>query len=221
MTTRPLGPLPEIPREVDDRPAPAMLAGRAGWRGHLTRSAGHGTAERMPVPARATGADATRRGTVPPARWQAVLNRFRFSGRRRRPRMRRRPPGTDASSPSSKKQRDHLVDRHPLGAFRPPGSGPSVPSSTASTSMVALSVSISAITSPAVTLVTFFLDEPARERPLGHGRRQLAGMSDLDRSSRVSPESALRDPGYRRALHRRGDRRPICGSDQHASRLAA
>ena len=46
---------------------------------------------------------------------------------------------------------------------------PSTPSSTASTSIVALSVSISAITSPAVIVLAFLL-QPARQRALGHRR---------------------------------------------------
>ena len=48
---------------------------------------------------------------------------------------------------------------------------PSTPSSTASTSIVALSVSISAITSPDDDRVALLL-QPARQRALGHGRRQ-------------------------------------------------
>ena len=48
---------------------------------------------------------------------------------------------------------------------------PSTPSSTASTSIVALSVSISAITSPALTVLAFLL-QPARQRALGHRGRQ-------------------------------------------------
>ena len=76
---------------------------------------------------------------------------------------------------------------------------PSVPSSTASTSMVALSVSISAITSPDLDGVAFLL-EPLGEIALLHGRRER-GHEDLNRHGGLTLAGSL-DAGPRRACGR-------------------
>lgn len=60
-----------------------------------------------------------------------------------------------------------------------------MPSSTASTSIVALSVSISAITSPDFDLIAF-LDQPLGEVALFHGRRE-GGHGDVDGHDLPSP----------------------------------
>jgi hypothetical protein len=111
--------------------------------------------------------------------------------------------------------RDRRADLHPVGAF---GTRilAIVPSSTASNSIVALSVSISARMSPDLTVVAF-LDQPFGERALLHRRRQ-SGHLEFDRHG-----GARRSLGHRLVigahLHH-GRRRRRGFGDHHASAAA-
>ena len=94
----------------------------------------------------------------------------RFGSAPARPQRRSRPRRPSARSPCRPSRRRCL---------RGPGSCAIVPSSTASNSIVALSVSISARMSPDLTVVAF-LDQPFGERALFHRRRQR-GHLEFDR----------------------------------------
>ena len=98
----------------------------------------------------------------------------------RRPARQRRPAPwpLDGVLALAGQQRDRRVDRHVLGARRDQDFR-QLPSSTASTSIVALSVSISAITSPDLHHVALGF-QPFGELALGHGRRQR-GHQDFNR----------------------------------------
>ena len=77
---------------------------------------------------------------------------------------------------------------------------PSVPSSTASTSIVALSVSISAMTSPDLDAVALLL-QPLGEVALLHRRRQR-GHEDFRSAWRVNSGGLPSDMGYRASEQR-------------------
>ena len=85
----------------------------------------------------------------------------------------------ETSSPSPARIRDRRVDRRRSRCRQGRGSWPRTPSSTASTSMVALSVSISAITSPGLTLSPSLL-EPLGQLALLHRGRE-GGHEDVGR----------------------------------------
>jgi hypothetical protein len=107
------------------------------------------------------------------------------AGRRRRL---GRGGAASALSPSLASQHgDRRVDLHALGAFGDQDLADLVPSSTASTSIVALSVSISAMTSPDFTVVAF-LHQPFGQLALLHGGRQ-GGHQDFDRMGHLLPQA--------------------------------
>ena len=142
-----------------------------------------------------------------------VLGRLRSS----RPRPRSSSLASSMSSALSPSSRITAIGSFTFTPSVPSATSrrPSVPSSTASTSMVALSVSISAITSPELTLVPLLL-EPLRQRALLHGRGQR-GHQDGDRHGRGTPdeayqareEASLRLP-RRQGRATRGRRERVC-----------